>query len=154
MSHSGPLFRTGTNSVEAFLKYLQVKYKHLASVTLTYDLQNLIRSSLSPSGPSYQIWRFYLKAFPRYYVLKHGADKHDITVTLTFDLWPPKSNRFILESQWTLVQSLKKIPQSVLEISRSQEICCFQLAVLSAASSSSQDCAGCHSNAVEHPIWS
>ncbi len=66
--------------------------------TLTLDLQNLSRSSLSPSGPLYQIWRNSLKAFPRYYVLKHGPDKCDVTVTLTFDLWPPKSNQFILET--------------------------------------------------------
>ncbi len=51
---------------------------------LTSALQNLIRPSLSPSGPLYQIWRIYLKVFPRYYVLKHGSDKH-VTVTLTFD---------------------------------------------------------------------
>ncbi len=37
------------------------------------------------------------------------------------DLWPSKSSQFILESQWTLVQSLKRIPQSVLEILHSQE---------------------------------
>ncbi len=61
---------------------------------------NLTRSSLSPSGPLYQIWRIYLKVFLRYYVLEHGPDKHDVTVTLTFDLWSKsKSNLFILESQ-------------------------------------------------------
>ncbi len=68
---------------------------------LTRDLQNLKRSSLSPSGPWYQILRNSLKAFPRYYVLKHGPDKRDVTVKLTFGLWPPKSHQFILESQWT-----------------------------------------------------
>ncbi len=66
MSHSGPLYQTGTNSVEAFLIYLQAKYKHLAAVTLSFDLQNLNRSTLNPSGPSYQIWRNSLKAFLTY----------------------------------------------------------------------------------------
>ncbi len=33
----------------------------------------------------------------------------------------PTSGQFILKSQWTFVQSLKKIPQSVLEISCSQK---------------------------------
>ncbi len=38
MSNSEPLDQTGTNSVEAFLKYLQATYKHLAAVTLPFDL--------------------------------------------------------------------------------------------------------------------
>ncbi len=116
-------------TVELCIKLEQIPSKRLLNIyklsiniwlqwpcPLTCDLQNLNRSSLSPSGPLHQIWRIYLKAFPRYYVLKYGPDKRDVTVTLTFDPWPPKSNEFILESQWTFVQSLKKIPQSVLEI--------------------------------------
>ncbi len=39
----------------------------------------------SPSGPLFKIWGIYLRAFPRYYVLKHGPDKRDVTLTLTFD---------------------------------------------------------------------
>ncbi len=42
-------------------------------------------------------------------------------MTLTFDLSPLKSNQFILESQLTFGQSLRKIPQSFLEIFHSQE---------------------------------
>lgn len=43
------------------------------------------------------------------------------TVTMTLDPCPPKSNQFILGSERTFMQSLKIIPHSVVEISRSQE---------------------------------
>lgn len=36
------------------------------------------------------------------------------------DLWPLKSYQFILESEWTFEQILKKIPQGALEIFRLQ----------------------------------
>ncbi len=72
MSHSGPLYQTGTNSVKVLLKYLQAKYKHLTAVTLPFDLR------------------------------------------------PPKSKQVILESKWAFLPNLKKFPQGVLEISRSQ----------------------------------
>lgn len=37
-----------------------------------------------------------------------------------FDLWPSKSNQFTVESEWTIVQSFKGIPDRVLETLRSQ----------------------------------
>ncbi len=48
---------------------------------LTCDLQNLNRSSLSPSRPLYQIWRNSLKAFLRYHIRRIGGP---------WDLWPPQ----------------------------------------------------------------
>ena len=35
------------------------------------------------------------------------------TETLTLDLWPPESDPFISESEWTFMQSLKRISQSI-----------------------------------------
>ncbi len=32
-------------------------------------------------------------------------------------------------------------------------LCCFQVTVMSATTSSSEDCTGCHNNTVEHCIW-
>ncbi len=66
----------------------------------------------------------HVKKFPQgisEMLSSHARDEHKAAVTLTFDLRPPKSNQFILESERTFVQSLKKIPQSIFEISRSQE---------------------------------
>ena len=40
---------------------------------------------------------------------------------VTFCLWLPKSNQFILGSEWTFMQILRKIPRNILEISRSQK---------------------------------
>ncbi len=122
MSHSGPLYQTGTNSIKVFPEYLQAKYKHLAAVTLPFDLwppksiQVMLESKWTfipnlknlPQGVSKILCS---KMWPRQ--TWHHSD---------LDLWPPKSNKFILELQWTLLQSLKKIPQSVLEISCSWEI--------------------------------
>ncbi len=59
--------------------------------------------------------------FLSYCVHKNGLDEHEATVTLTFDLRPPKSNQFISESQWEFVQSLMKIQWNILETLRSQE---------------------------------
>ncbi len=78
---------------------------------LTCDLQNPIRSSLSPSGPLYQIWRNSLKAFLRYRIHRIGGPS---------DLWPPKSNQVILESKWTFIPNLKNLPQGISEILNSQ----------------------------------
>ncbi len=91
MSRSGPLYQNETNSIEAFLKYLQAKYKHLATVTLPFDLwsPNLNRSSLSPSGTLCQIWRNSFMAFLRYRIHRIGG---------LGDLWPPKSNQVLSPS--------------------------------------------------------
>lgn len=48
--------------------------QHVAAVTLTFDLLNIIRSSLSQSGYLCEVWRESLKAFLRYRVHKHGLD--------------------------------------------------------------------------------
>ena len=47
--------------------------------------------------------------------------KPEVTVTLTFELQPPNPNQLIPQSQWTLVPNLKKFPQSVVEITCSQD---------------------------------
>ena len=41
-------------------------------------------------------------------------------VPVTSDLWPSKSNQFILESYWTFAPNLKTFPRGVPEISCSQ----------------------------------
>lgn len=46
---------------------------------------------------------------------------HKITVTLTFELGPPKSNQFILEPKSTFVPILHKFSQSVFDISCSKD---------------------------------
>lgn len=71
------------------------------------DLKNLISSSLcakfdeNPSRGS------------RYQFMKQE-------VAVTFNFWPPKPDQFISESEWTLVQRRKKVPQSALETLCSQ----------------------------------
>lgn len=37
------------------------------------------------------------------------------------DLWPPKCNHYILYFNWTFASTLRKLPQSILEVSQSQE---------------------------------
>lgn len=69
---------------------------------LTFNIQNLIRSSLSHSGPSCQIWTKSFKALLK--ITFKSMTWYWAAVILTFDLWPTKSNQIIFES---LVQSLK-----------------------------------------------
>ena len=67
-------------------------------------LQNVISSTMSPRRNEETPLRHYSDV---------AFTKREVAVT--FDLWPPKSRQFILESESTRVQNLKKIPQSVLE---------------------------------------
>ena len=84
-------------------------------VTVTFDHQNLISSCLSPSGRFSQILRNLIRAFPRYH--ENGTDVRSQWP----DLWLPKFNQFMLESRWTFMPNLKKLPPSIPEISRSRE---------------------------------
>ena len=51
----------------------------------------------------------------------HKCDTHDTTVTLTFDQWSLQFNMLIIESDPTFVTSLKKIPQSIVKLSRQND---------------------------------
>lgn len=60
-----------------------------------------------------------LKRSKDIHVHKNGVESirwTDDQMTLTFDLWPPKSDQPILGSGWTCVQGLMKIQWRVLEI--------------------------------------
>ena len=70
-------------------------------VTVTFDPWNLISSS---------------SKFPRGRVERMC----EVTVTLTFTLWPLGSNQFIHESKWTFQTNLKGSSGVVLELTRSQ----------------------------------
>ncbi len=73
-SKSNQFIHVSQYSVEALLKYLHAKYKHLAAVTLPFDLQNLIRSSLSHSKHLCKVWKENLKAFLRFHVYRHNVN--------------------------------------------------------------------------------
>ncbi len=57
------------------------------TVTLTFDHQILISSSLSPSGRLYQIWRNSFKVFLSYHVHKNGTGGQ--TADRRADMWVP-----------------------------------------------------------------
>ncbi len=73
------------------------------------DLCNVISLPLSWNWHLQQIWGNVLKAFFKYCI--HKTQDHS-----NLDLWPPKSNQFIFESELIFVQSLKEIPQGGLVI--------------------------------------
>lgn len=74
---------------------------------LTFNHQNLISSSVSVHRYLCQLLQNSLTVFLRYHV-------HNMWDS--GDLWPPKSNQVILESEWTFVQSLKNCPQRILSL--------------------------------------
>lgn len=80
-----------------------------SKVAVTFDLQNVSNLPLSPNIELFQIWQTSLNAFLRY--CAHKSSGHS-----DLDLWPLKSNQLIRESEWTFLQTLKKICQSVLGI--------------------------------------
>lgn len=50
------------------------------------------------------------------YIYRLNSGVTDKIVTLTFECWPTNSNQLILESKWTFVSNLKKLPRCVSEI--------------------------------------
>ncbi len=73
---------------------------------MTFDLQNLIRSYLSPSGRLYLIWRIYLKAFLRYYVL-------NMAQTNMTSQWPwPLNAKILSVHPWVTVNTCAKFEEN------------------------------------------
>jgi len=83
---------------------------------LTFSYQNLTSLSLNLDEHFYQIWRNSLKSLQRYCIHAAKTAFCEVTVTLTYDVWPPKSNQFILECKWTFVTNLNRFCQGVTEI--------------------------------------
>ncbi len=70
----------------------------LSQWPLTFDLQYLISSFLSPSAALCQIWQKSPDVFLTYYA--HKIQGHS-------DIWPLKSDQFFIKSGWRFVLSLK-----------------------------------------------
>lgn len=85
------------------------------TMTLTFDHQNQISSLLIPSKRWCKIWRnspFLEILYSRMRKMQGHSD---------FNLWLPKSNRFILESKRMFVPDLKKFLQGILWDMHSQK---------------------------------
>ncbi len=72
---------------------------------LTFDHQNLISSSLSPSGCLWQIWRNSLKALLRYYVHENGTDRR---------IWKHNHHFILLDICVKVCQPMKRMNSWVM----------------------------------------
>lgn len=91
---------------------------------MTYGHQNLISLSLSPSGCCSRSDEISSRGSLKYYIHKNRAASQHIDLDLwpwPLDLQPSKSSQRILELRWMFVTNLKKFPQGIFEMLRSQE---------------------------------
>jgi len=86
--------------------------------TLTFWPKNVIRLSVFQDAPVTKVGRKSINRYWRYSGNMKIWDAFGHAVTLTFDLLTPKSNQFISVRRCISDESLAKIRQQILEISR------------------------------------
>lgn len=89
---------------------------------ITYGHQNLISLSLSPRGCCSRSDEILSRGSLKYYIHKNGAASQHIDL----DLWPwpltyDHQNLVSASLSWMFVTNLKKFPQGIFEMLRSQE---------------------------------
>ena len=69
-----------------------LQFYHIPRPAVTFDLQNVIRSTVEDNGSSLQVSSRFLKQF-----MKYGVWTQDMTSTACYDLelWPPECNKVI-----------------------------------------------------------